>query len=78
MKLQVNTKGAWRQVLDFGAEQLAAVIEGLVPLARALGSDVRWSVVHDDGHRVWLGSLTQARHEAAAEHFTRDADATGV
>lgn len=33
MKLQINTSGAWRDVMRFEPEQLAAIKEATVPLS---------------------------------------------
>lgn len=66
MKLQVNTSGAWRNVVDFPAERRDAVLRALPELARAIGDgNARWSIVDDtdrsgSGKREWLGSLTDA------------------
>lgn len=61
MKLQINTSGAWRNVVDFQADRRDAVLRALPELARAVGDDnARWCVVDDAGKRDWLGSLTDA------------------
>ena len=61
MKLQVNTSGAWRNVVDFPDERRDAVLHALPELARAIDDDnARWCIVDADGKRDWLGSLTDA------------------
>jgi hypothetical protein len=55
--LQINTKGAWRNVLDFEARSRGDIVAGLKPLARVLGDAAKWSVLHDDGRREWLVGL---------------------
>lgn len=66
MKLQINTSGAWRNVVDFPAERHDAVVRALPELARAIGDDnARWSILDDSdktgsGKREWLGSLADA------------------
>lgn len=63
MKLQINTSGAWRNVVEFDIQWRAALLEALVPFALALnktGRPAQWCILHDDGHREWLGNLTDA------------------
>jgi len=61
MKLQINTSGAWRNVVDFPDERRDAVLRALPELARAIGDEnARWCIVDAAGKRDWLGSLTDA------------------
>lgn len=63
MKLQINTSGAWRNVIEFDIQWRSALLEALVPFARELaktGTPATWCIVHDDGHREWLGDLSDA------------------
>ncbi|UJM85291.1 hypothetical protein [Rhodanobacter denitrificans] len=52
--LQVNTSGAWRNVLTFDPAQRAAIVAGLAGLANTLGDDTTWCLHHPDGKREWL------------------------
>lgn len=54
LTLQINTKGGWRNVLDFHADKRDDVIAGLKSLANILGDTAKWSVLHEDGRREWL------------------------
>jgi hypothetical protein len=54
MKLQVNTSGAWKNVLDFDAAQRNAVKAVLPALNAAIGGRAKWCLVADDGERIWL------------------------
>lgn len=65
MKLQLNTNGAWKHVVDFPAERREEILHATIVFARVLGSSIKWSIVHDDGKREWLGTLTDA---LAANH----------
>lgn len=55
--LQINTRGAWSNVVQFDQAKLDDVLAGLKGLAQGLGADVKWSVVHDDGERQWLPDI---------------------
>lgn len=55
MKLQVNTAGAWKDVLVFDVARAREVIEALRVLNVALGQDQpKWCLVNDSGARKWL------------------------
>lgn len=55
MKLQVNTSGAWKTVLDFPEHRREEVLEALSQLRLALREDdPKWCVVRDNGKREWL------------------------
>lgn len=51
--LQVNSTGAWRNVIQFDAARLVRVRVILRMLSRALGG-ARFCLVHVDGKREWL------------------------
>lgn len=51
--LQINTHGAWRNVLAFEAERQADILRALKPLARAVPR-AKWSVLQADGYRSWV------------------------
>lgn len=53
MKLQINTSGAWKHVLDFDAERRHEVEDAAASLARAAGG-LNLRVVDDDGTARWL------------------------
>lgn len=55
--LQINSKGAWRHVVDFDASRRDEVILGLAGLASALGKDVQWFLLTEEGKREWLPHL---------------------
>lgn len=67
MKLQLNTNGAWKHVVDFPAERRDEVLHATIVFARVLGSSTKWSFVRDDGKREWLGTLTDAVEATAKE-----------
>lgn len=60
MRLQVNTSGAWRNVVDFPADRRDDVLRGVVILARVMGTTAKWSFLMENGRREWLGSLSDA------------------
>lgn len=47
MKLQVNTSGAWRNVVEFDQTQLRHVQAAVIPLAREVGDRATWRVTED-------------------------------
>lgn len=51
MTLQINSNGAWRNVVKFEAPKRDDVVAGLHGLAYALGEDVKWCLLLDDGKR---------------------------
>lgn len=54
MKLQVNTSGAWKDVVRFEPTRKAEVIEAVRVLQKALGEHTKWCVVDETGNREWL------------------------
>lgn len=54
MKLQVNTSGAWRNVVDFDKARKQEVVDAVRSLDAALGERVKWCLVQDDDSREWL------------------------
>lgn len=55
MKLQVNTNGAWKHLVDFDQSRREEVLTAVRVLADALGpSNPKWSFVDDKGERQWL------------------------
>lgn len=57
LTLQVNTSGAWKNIVQFHEAARDEVLVGLKGLAQALGDDVTWCLVHGDGHREWLKDI---------------------
>jgi hypothetical protein len=51
--LQVNTSGAWRNVITFPSHRLADVREALKPLQEAAGPTAKWCFL-EDGRRTWI------------------------
>lgn len=47
MKLQINTAGAWRDVVKFEPHQLRHVQAATVPLAREVGDRATWRITED-------------------------------
>ncbi len=47
MKLQINQRGAWRDIVEFAPEQLEAIKLAAAPLARALGAAATWRISKD-------------------------------
>lgn len=55
MKLQLNTAGAWKHLVDFDQSRREEVLVALRVLADALGpNNPQWSFVDDKGEREWL------------------------
>jgi hypothetical protein len=54
VKLQVNTNGAWKMVVEFDPERRAEVIKALHSLDTALGPGAKWCLVDEKGEREWL------------------------
>lgn len=52
-QLQVNTAGAWRNVVRFEAAYRPKVIEAVALLSSAV-PDATWCIVHPDGNREWI------------------------
>lgn len=54
MKLQVNSKGSWRDVLSFSAAQAPEVEDAAASLARASGQPRMRIVDHEGRNPRWL------------------------
>lgn len=52
--LQVNTRGAWRNLMEFDEARLAEVRRAVGEFARVMGDDAKWCFVYPGGHREWL------------------------
>lgn len=53
MKLQVNTNGSWRNVVEFSADRAQEVEDAAASLSRAAGG-LKLAVIDDDGERRTL------------------------
>lgn len=53
MKLQINTSGSWKNVLEFDAGRAVEVEDAAASLSRAAGV-LRFAVLDDDGTRRYL------------------------
>ena len=71
MKLQINTSGAWRNVVEFDAARKAEVVRAARILGGILGDSASWSIVRDDGKREWLGDVEPPSIEINIEHIGR-------
>lgn len=52
--LQINTSGAWKNMLTFAPERREEVLRAVGTLAGVLGSGTTWCLLHPDGKREWL------------------------
>jgi hypothetical protein len=57
LTLQLNTSGAWRNVMQFAAESRDDVLRATHIFAGVLGKGAKWSILHADGRREWLPDL---------------------
>ncbi|WP_424682952.1 hypothetical protein [Frateuria sp. YIM B11624] len=68
--LQINTAGAWREVLHFEPENREKVLAGLAALAGVIGDSARWCLLHQGGRhhgkREWLHDIGQRIPEWAS------------
>jgi hypothetical protein len=53
MKLQINTHGSWRNLIEFPVERAVEVEDAAASLSRAAGG-LKLRVVDDDGTTRWL------------------------
>ena len=56
MKLQINTSGSWKTVVEFDASRKAEVRRAVLILGEILGEDASWCIVDDNGKRQWIDS----------------------
>jgi hypothetical protein len=52
--LQINTSGAWKNVMTFAPGRRAEVLRGLRLFAGILGPSAKWCLLREDGSREWL------------------------
>ena len=51
--LQINTTGAWRNVVSFPPEREAEVVAALAPLAAVL-RQAQWCILRENNTRHWV------------------------
>lgn len=56
MKIQVNINGAWRNVVEFPTDRAVEVRSAVIGMAAATTGWAAWSIVEDDGKRLWFGT----------------------
>jgi hypothetical protein len=54
--LQVNTSGAWRNVVEFDAADRPKMVAALIPIAK-LVPQAKWCLLDERGQREWLRFL---------------------
>ena len=54
--LQVNTSGAWRNVLDFEVARKPEVVAAVNALFDAVDHRASFCLVHPNNRREWLGA----------------------
>lgn len=52
--LQINTNGAWKNVLQFEPTRRNEILRALAVFASVLGRNTRWCLVNEAGKREWL------------------------
>lgn len=68
LTLQINTSGAWRNLLRFEPARRADVLRATRIFAGVLGEEAKWCIVDADGKREWLpGDLGPWQAITAAE-----------
>lgn len=55
--LQINTSGAWRNVLTFAPGRRSEILRGLRMFAGILGNSAKFCLLKQDGSREWLPGL---------------------
>lgn len=53
MKLEINTRGAWRTVLEFDEQDLSRVLDAVDSFSAAFPS-AKWSLRDNSGQRRWI------------------------
>lgn len=57
MKLQINQRGAWRDVVEFEPAQLAHIQAAVIALAREVGDRATWRISKDSRTAIaYLGA----------------------
>lgn len=54
LTLQINTAGAWKNVVTFDKDKREPVLAAAGLLARILGPSTKWALIDEFGHRQWL------------------------
>ncbi|HEY4294540.1 hypothetical protein [Luteibacter sp.] len=57
LMLQLNTSGAWRNMVQFEVDRRDEVLRATHIFAGVLGKGAKWSILHADGKREWLPDL---------------------
>lgn len=65
--LQINTSGAWKNVLQFEPASRGRVLRGVDIFAGILESSATWCLLHEDGKREWLQGPFGPWHSVTAE-----------
>ena len=60
LQLQVNTAGAWKNVVRFEPARRPQVIEAVAILSRPVPA-ATWCIVHADGRREWISNSLAAQ-----------------
>ncbi len=47
MKLQINQRGSWRDIVEFEPSHLTHIQAAVIPLAREIGEWAKWRVTKD-------------------------------
>jgi hypothetical protein len=72
MKLQVNQKGSWRDVVTFDDVRLIDVVQAVLSLQRAVGESAKWCIVDGVGNRDWLnGAVSKSEDESTELRLLR-------
>jgi hypothetical protein len=60
MKLQINQKGGWRDVVPkFEMADRSRVLQAAETLADVMGAEAKWAYVDNFGHRVYWHADTR-------------------
>lgn len=73
MKLQVNTKGSWRDVIEFDPGEVRRIERGAQQLAAVTGALVGWRYLTNFGDAYYLEPGT-ARWQTLAQRRGSDAE----
>ena len=57
LRLQINTRGAWRDLLQFRPEHRADVLRATKLLGGILGDEIQWCMVQEDGRHQRLPNM---------------------
>ena len=57
LRLQINTRGAWKNLLQFGPEHRADVLHAAKLLGAIWRDDIQWYIVQEDGRHENLPDM---------------------